>query len=174
MAYHVFLTGEKHIGKSTLREKVLDRYEGNAAGFLTVRTNEFLGDSYSVHMFRMGENAIADADNLLFVCGKQSAYISQRFNDLGCRALAACTDCSLLVMDELGPHEADAALFHEAVLQRLNGDIPILGVLQAPAEAFWPDIVKHPKVHILEITEENREWEDIIARIISCINGVVV
>ena len=49
MTQHIFLTGKKHIGKSTLIQKILDDYKKNADGFLTVRTKEYLKDQYSVH-----------------------------------------------------------------------------------------------------------------------------
>ena len=58
-------------------------------------------------------------------------------------------------MDELGPHEADAALFRKKILNLLDGQPPILGVLQEPAESFWPKIVNHPKVEIITISEDN-------------------
>ena len=83
--------------------------------------------------------------------------------------LAKSSCCSLIAIDELGPHEADAALFRQTVLKLLDGDIPILGVLQAPVEAFWPDIVHHPQVKILAITEANRDDEEILEGIISVI-----
>ena len=51
MARHVFLTGEKQIGKSTLLKKVLDNYAGEISGFFTVRTKAFLQKGYSVHLF---------------------------------------------------------------------------------------------------------------------------
>ena len=51
MARHIFLTGKKQIGKSTLLQKILKNYQGTADGFLTVRTKEYLGDQYSVHMY---------------------------------------------------------------------------------------------------------------------------
>ena len=31
-----------------------------------------------------------------------------------------CSDCSLLIMDELGPHEAKAALFRQEILRILD------------------------------------------------------
>lgn len=37
MTQHIFLTGKKHIGKSTLIQKILDDYKKTADGFLTVR-----------------------------------------------------------------------------------------------------------------------------------------
>lgn len=36
MTQHIFLTGKKHIGKSTLIQKILDDYKKTADGFLTV------------------------------------------------------------------------------------------------------------------------------------------
>ena len=38
MTQHIFLTGKKRIGKSTLIQKILDDYKKTADGFLTVRT----------------------------------------------------------------------------------------------------------------------------------------
>ena len=52
MVRHIFLTGEKQIGKSTILQKVLREYEKSVGGFYTVRTNEFLGNQYSVHLLK--------------------------------------------------------------------------------------------------------------------------
>jgi|BioPla2DNA2_1021312.scaffolds.fasta_scaffold122194_1 nucleoside-triphosphatase THEP1 len=171
MARHIFLTGEKQIGKSTLLKKVLDKYAGDAAGFFTVRTNEFLKDGYSVHMFGLDEEAVPGENNLLFVCGKPNEHMFERFDRMGCEVLSKCVDSSLTVMDELGPHEVRAELFHKAVLRLLDGNVPILGVLQAPAESFWPDIVEHPQVQIIEINEHNRDDSIVIDDILSILTN---
>lgn len=42
MTQHIFLTGKKHIGKSTLIQKILDDYKKTADEFLTVRTKNYL------------------------------------------------------------------------------------------------------------------------------------
>ena len=68
-------------------------------------------------------------------------------------------------MDELGPHEAEAKEFRQAVFDTLDGPVPVLGVLQAPADAFWPDIVSRPDVLILEISEKNCSQKALIRRI---------
>ena len=171
MARHVFLTGEKRIGKSTLLKKVLERYPGGAEGFRTVRTDAFLKDRYSVHMFAYGREMIPDESNLLFVCGEKKEHISERFDRLGCGILSGCTGCALLVMDELGPNEAGAAAFRSAVLRALDGETPIFGVLQAPCGVFWPELAAHPSVGILKITRENREDERLIGQILSLLGG---
>lgn len=48
-------------------------------------------------------------------------------------------------MDELGPHEYNATLFHSKIMSILDENIPVLGVLQAPAGSFWPDVVEQGK-----------------------------
>ena len=171
MARHIFLTGEKQIGKSTLLKKILDKYTGDTGGFFTLRTNEFLKDGYSVHMFGLDEDVIPTENNLLFVCGKTDEHMSESFDRLGCETLSKCADSSLIIMDELGPHEANAELFHKAVLRLLDGNVPILGVLQAPAESFWPDIVRHPSVQVIGISEHNRDGSIVIDDILSVLTN---
>jgi nucleoside-triphosphatase len=177
MTQHIFLTGKKHIGKSTLIQKILDElhekynylkeavkrlrealddYKKTADGFLTVRTKDYLKNQYSVHMYHLKEKEFPNESNLLFLCGKTDEHTADTFDRLGCNILSMCSDCSLIVMDELGPHEADAALFRKKILNLLDGQTPILGVLQEPAESFWPEIVNHPKVEIITISEDNR------------------
>lgn len=166
---HVFLTGDKGIGKSTLLKKILRRYDGHTGGFFTVRTNTFLPGEHTVHLFCADEEPVPGRDNLLFVCGKADIRTPERFELLGRRALDRCSGCSLIVMDELGPHEAQAVLFRQAVLRRLDGGTPVLGVLQAPAGAFWSEITGRPDVWVLEVTKHNREREELVERILSVI-----
>ena len=179
MVRHVFLTGKKQVGKSTLVRKVLNDFDGKAGGFFTVRTDAFLKNGYSVHLLGVNGEPSFDEETLLFLCGREGngvngknrkiSCVRDRFNLLGCRALVQCRDCSLVVMDELGPNEAEALLFRRAVLQQLEGSTPVLGVLQAPARFFWPEVTDHPAVELIEITESNREEEEILKRILSVI-----
>ena len=65
MTQHIFLTGKKHIGKSTLIQKILDDYKKTSDGFLTVRTKNYLKDQYSVHMYHLKEKELPNKSNLL-------------------------------------------------------------------------------------------------------------
>lgn len=69
---------------------------------------------------------------------------------------------SLLLLDELGPREAEAAAFRENILSLLDGKTPVFGVLQAPAAETWPEILAHPEVLLFHITEQNRNDEKLI------------
>ena len=64
MTQHIFLTGKKHIGKSTLIQKILDDYKKTSDGFLTVRTKNYLKDQYSVHMYHLKRRS--SQTNLIF------------------------------------------------------------------------------------------------------------
>ena len=88
-----------------------------ADGFLTVRTKDYLKNQYSVHMYHLKEKEFPNESNLLFLCGKTDEHTADTFDRLGCNILSMCSDCSLIVMDELGPHEADAALFRKKNLK---------------------------------------------------------
>lgn len=164
MTRHLFLTGAKQVGKSTLLRTLLADFGGSVGGFFTVRTNTFQQDDYTVHLLPAGQKSAASAENLLFVCGHPDGATAARFDTLGCTALAESVGCDLLVLDELGPHEATAARFRRAVCALLDGDTPLLGVLQAPAEDFWPELTRHPAVTVLALTPENRPAVEAAAR----------
>ena len=68
------------------------------------------------------------------------------FDHLGCQALEA--PAQLLVLDELGFLERDAAAFRRRIQQVLDGPTPVLGVVRQVARA---DTV------VLTVTLENRD-----------------
>lgn len=137
MTEHVFLTGRKQVGKSTLIRKELERYK---------KEN--------------GEESAPSEENLLFICGSADRSRSdERFDRMGSRILEESmrNGAELLIMDELGPNEAGALVFQEAVLRALDGEIPILGVLQEADSPFLKKVATHPKVRVIRVTEENRD-----------------
>lgn len=155
---HLFLTGEKGVGKSTLIKRFLERAEreGTVGGFLTVKSQTVFPGQASIHLLPLGRPLLPSFDNFLTFCGKQDRETAARFNSLGCAALSHAGDVSLLLMDELGPHEAKAMLFREKVAGLLDGPVPVLGVLQKADSPFLSEIRSHPAVKVLEITYENR------------------
>lgn len=164
-ARHLFLTGRKGVGKSTLIRRFLEREGRPVGGFYMLKTDRVFSGRPSVHLLRAGEDCVPSKENFLFFCGEKStSAISHRFDLLGYRALIDTRDVELLIMDELGPHEEDAERFRSAVMDALNGEIPILGVLQQADGSFLREITEHPRVTVLEITPENRESMFLILR----------
>lgn len=79
------------------------------------------------------------------------------FNGLGCDCLQAPAD-SLIVMDELGFMEEEAADFVRGVLRALDGDVPVLASVKARMDvAFLQAVRTHPKATLFMIDEQNRD-----------------
>ncbi len=154
---HIFITGPKRVGKSTLLNKILAAWPGSIGGFRTVRLDSFLPGQYTVHLLRPGESQAPQEGNLLFVCGQRGQDIAARFEALGCLALAESAGADLLLMDELGPHELEAAGFQRAVWQAVEGETPILGVLQQADAPFLDSLARHPRVQLVHVSLENRD-----------------
>ena len=149
MTGHLFLTGPKGVGKSTLIRSLLAEESGSLGGFFTVKHEG------GVYLLPAAQERAFTPENLLFRCGRGGD--PARFDELGCAALTDTAGCRLLVMDELGPHEAEAARFQAAVFRTLEGDIPIIGVLQQAESKFLDRIACHPQVTVLTVSEENRD-----------------
>ena len=149
MTGHLFLTGPKGVGKSTLIRSLLAEESGPLGGFFTVKHEG------GVYLLPAARECAFTPENLLFRCGHGGD--PRRFDELGCAALADTAGCRLLVMDELGPHEAEAARFQAAVFRTLDGDIPIIGVLQQAESEFLDRIARHPRVTVLTVSAENRD-----------------
>ena len=147
------------MGKSTLIQNYLKTFRGKVGGFRTLRTDAVHGD-FSVHLVRPGENP--SEENRLFMCmHKSDPAALPRFDALGCAALEDAGSCDLILMDELGPAEGKAEAFKQAVLDALDGNIPIIGVIQKAESEFLNAIRNHRNVDIVEVTLENR---DLLAR----------
>ena len=148
---HLFLTGRKGVGKSTLLRALL---EGKRpGGFFTLRV-EGVFDRPSIHLLRAAEDQQPSPENLVCFCGERRP---ERFDLLGVAALADTADCQVIVMDELGPSEAAAQGFQAAVLAALDGDTPVYGVLQQADSEFLRRVAAHPRVRVVTVTEENRD-----------------
>lgn len=145
---HLFLTGEKGVGKSTLIDYLLAGR--TPCGFRTCRVEGVLSRP-SVHLLTVPDTT-PTADNLLFYCG---AFSPERFDTLGVAALENRSG-DVLLMDELGPAEAGAEKFTAAVLAALDGELPILGVLQQADTPFLRAVARHPRVRLVTVTPQNR------------------
>lgn len=165
---HLFLTGEKRAGKSTLLQTILAGQAERVGGFYTRRTDICSSGEYAVHLLRLlpsGETEAPAEENRLFFCssfgaGQEPADLrNKRFERLGAAALEQANKAavSLIIMDELGPNEEEAAAFQAAVFRTLDGKIPVLGVLQRADSDFLAAIAARPDVCVIEVTRENRD-----------------
>ena len=153
---HLFLTGPKQVGKSTVLRALLDGRDARIGGFRTQRVG--VPEGADIYMLPpMGEPVFLE-ENILFRRRRgQTIGDDSAFDRLGDFLLASLPGADLILMDELGPNEATAFGFQRAVEQALDGDAPVYGILQMADSAFLDRIAARDDVRVVTVTEENRD-----------------
>ena len=154
---HIFLTGKVQVGKSTIIQKLLssDLCQGKRiGGFRTVNQGR------SVYI--IGAEQPLSSCSEKNICGYRymdrlniDSY-PEVFDNLGCSLLENAERSDIIVMDELGFLESEAFAFQKKILEILDGDTPVIGVIKPRSSDFLDLVRKHPRVEILEVTPENR------------------
>lgn len=160
---HIFLTGAVGCGKSTvIRRSLALLGQPCLGGFRTITTaSEIPGALGEVYIIRADDaGQVRTRGNLVGIRwgnGRGTAFPCG-FEQGGCAALAAPPpDAALLLMDELGVMESAAARFCAAVRARLDGSLPILGVVKPKQTPLLDAVRAHPRVRLLAVEETNRD-----------------
>ena len=160
MIRHLFLTGEKRVGKSTLLRRLLQALEIEPAGYET-RLWQVEGErrGYLFHSFSPIGLYQNDCPCSLRLAVQRSIPVLPVFEEIGALSLSAAreSDAPLILMDELGKLEREAHAFQSAVLACLSGGKPVLGVLQKGEYPLEQAIRARGDVRILTVTEQNRD-----------------
>jgi nucleoside-triphosphatase len=155
---HIFLTGEIQVGKSTAIRAFLAKSRLSADGFLThiVRSD----GNGALHLARF-DTERGETDDVVaarFVDLTVGFEIfGEVFNTQGAEFVETSGQRDLIIMDELGTMEADSPLFISAVLAKLDGTAPILGVLKKREHQFLDAVKNHRNVEVIMVDEHNRD-----------------
>ena len=154
---HVFLTGAVQCGKSTVVSRVLAGWAGAVGGFRTGFGPDRACPERLLYLWSAAEPARYDQAHAVvrFFDGCAPEAIPGRFDALGTACLAGAP--ALWVMDECGRLERDALAFQRAVLEKLEGDTPVLGVVREGFPGWTRSIADHPDVELITVTEDNRD-----------------
>lgn len=156
---HIFLTGEKQVGKSTIWQKVLESRPHT--GFITLPfcvNGEKKG--YILHSLLELPEGENDCPCVVRIGAKKHAAVLPVFEGAGVHALeqALRSETPLILMDEIGKAEKEAAGFMQAVLACLDDERhQVVGVLQKGHAPLQEAIRQREDVLVLEVTQENRE-----------------
>lgn len=164
---HVFLTGEKQVGKSTALQKTAVLLNRSCFGFVTLFDDRF-SPQKALYMLPAESFAPGVAPFLSeplphekivaqFQNGKPNA-LTERFDGLGAALLrqARAHAEGLIVMDECSRFEKNALSFQAEILRCLDGAIPVLGVVRQNATGWVDQIRFHKNVLLLTVTPETR------------------
>lgn len=157
---HLFLTGEKQIGKSTLLRRLIDACALDCTGFETRAF--FLGGErrgFTLH----GRVEMPPLENDCVVCVRvaqqHSVPVLPVFEENGAAILrkSLASPSPYILMDELGKLEREAHGFCRQVLACLDGEKRVLGVLQQCDSPLVQQIRARSDVTVITVTRDNRD-----------------
>lgn len=160
LARHLFLTGEKGVGKSTLLRRLIARLELDCAGFET-RALVLQGQrrGFLLHGRVPMDPASNDCIVSVRTGPRKSVPVLDVFNENGVEILRRSLEspAPFLLMDELGKLERPAEDFCRQVLRCLDSGKRALGVLQQCDSPLVREIAGRDDVTLLQVTPENRD-----------------
>lgn len=156
---HVFLTGEKQIGKSTLLKRLIAESGRTFKGFQTrAYVLEGVKKGYYMHSMLPMEGIENDSPISVNLNKEMVIPILETFDTLGVKIVNdALAHPGIMVMDEIGRFEGKSSDFKKAILMSLNREKQVIGVLQKTHSSFIDHIKARDDVEVIEITRENRD-----------------
>lgn len=176
---HILLCGNRRSGRSSMIRQLTRNLRVPTYGFITRTLNTRLDGYHEIYMFPWGtENPQPDEACHIGNCNTRERVIySEVFNTLGVELLRANPD-GILVLDEIGFMESNAEAFCQAVLERLNGEIPVLAAVRTSIDTpFIRRVLACEKARVIEMKpdrfdEIRSELEPVLAgweeEILSC------
>lgn len=157
---HLFLTGEKQVGKSTLLRKLIEERQLDCAGF---ETQAFYLNGERRGFTLHGRVDMPPYENDCICCArigeKKAAPVPETFSQNGVNILKLSLESAspYILMDEIGRLESKSEAFCAQVLETLNDNKRVLGVLQRCNSPLIEEIMQRDDVTVLTVTQENRE-----------------
>lgn len=157
---HIFLYGPSNTGKSTIIQSVIKELDMTTpihlGGFITypgpgTDRDIYISPAWGEKKYET-ENKVAKRSSVF------PYPFPKVFNTLGVSILKKSrTFKNLLCMDELGFIEQNAYSFQDEVLQCLEADIPIIGVVKESPVPWLNQIKRHRKVELISVSKDNRD-----------------
>lgn len=157
---HLFLTGRKQVGKSTLLRRLMDACSLDCAGF---ETRAFFLDGERRGFTLHGRVEMPPYENDCVCCvrtaQRMSVPVPPVFEENGVSILQRSlqSPAPFILMDELGKLECSAQAFCDQVIACLDGDKHVIGVLQQCDSPLTASIAAREDVRVVTVTPENRE-----------------
>lgn len=160
MSKHLFLTGEKKVGKSTAIKKFLHTVQPDFSGYQTqpVLINDRVR-GYALHSFEAMDDEENDVIMSVRAGVRCNIPVEGIFDTIGVKIIEAslASSTTLVLIDELGKLEDNSPLFQDAVRKLLDSEHKILGVLQKKESKMSEMLNERDDCEIIEITEANRD-----------------
>ena len=155
MKKHVFLTGDIRVGKSTAINKALAELNEKVGGFRTAGIDYRNGRWSNLVLFKATEKL--ETGHIVAHQNKSSRkeVFLEVFDTYGPQFLEETN--RITIMDEVGFLESKSEKFCSAILETLNSDTHVLGVIRNIHTPFLDKIRNRDDVILITITEDNRD-----------------
>jgi nucleoside-triphosphatase len=147
---HVLLTGRVQVGKSTALNRFIKSHGLSADGYRT-----YWRDPDTLFIGPYGSTSPGRAAAI--TANYKRIPLIETFDSYGTGLVRRSGKKQLIVFDELGRLEIMSVAFTDAILEKFDGDKPILGVIKPEHNRFLDAIRAKPNVATIEVTLENRD-----------------
>jgi len=153
----ILLLGRRRSGRSSMIRALLRDVEAPVYGYETVTMGTRPDGYHEIYLYPYGqtqhekreENHVGDCNT------RERVIYNQVFDTLGTSCLTVKKD-GILVMDEIGFMESEAKAFCRAVLNRLDGPLPVLAAVRTGIETpFLRAVIDHPNVRCYALSPES-------------------
>lgn len=153
---HILLCGRRRSGRSAMIRALLQGIEAPVFGYETRTMGTLPGGWHEIYLYPYGrEGAEKTESSHAADCNTRERVVhSEVFDGLGVQYLNAGED-GILVMDEIGFMESGAERFCRAVLEKLDGEVPVLAAVRSGIETdFLRRVTGHRNVRAVEMRPE--------------------
>ena len=153
MREKILLVGRRRSGRSSMIRALLREVEAPVFGYETVTMGTRTDGYHEIYLYPYGharhekreENHVGDCNT------RERVIYKQVFDTLGTSCLTR-KEAGILVMDEIGFMESDAAVFCRTILDCLEGPLPVLAAVRTGIETpFLHQVTEHPNVRCIEM-----------------------
>lgn len=156
---HTLIVGARHVGKSTLIRRVIEKMGRPVCGFETVKEDalETKEDGSPIYIYPAGGAHVRSGDNLVGYCrDKRPTTMTETFDRWAERISAPPAGC-IVLLDEIGFMESSSGAFCKAVMRLLDGDVPVIAAVKHNSTPFLDRVKRHPNCRCFHIDEHNRD-----------------
>ena len=132
MEKNLFLTGSIGCGKSTCIAAALGENLPQAGGFLSVRQKDDTGRAVAYWLQRPDGS---DRQCIIDYSAKPYSMHLEVFEDFGVQLLEEAKNFDFVILDEIGGFEVLSDVFLDALMNLLQSEIPVIGVMKGAGPA---------------------------------------
>ena len=173
MKRHIVLCGRRHVGKTTMINRLMKELACPVYGYQTNTTVTDPDGTHHIYMYPAGrvDGQMSDGNHVGDCNTRERSVNLQVFETMGVQLLQNAMPDGVIVMDEIGFMEIGAENFCQEVLKALDGNIPVLATVKDTelGAEFLDQVRKHKnaEVYMLDIDH----WDEIYEKVLPVIQS---